>query len=144
MIQMGIILRDPLVMAMVTGDPSSGKITIANQLCQARKLNDDDIIFYDWLLDNNGSVCGVEIHINPDSNLIRSSSHLKNLHSVDIGIFPRIWFGQVRNGKPQGCEAFGDLYLFDTDNGDLAIVIDLSAWLSIPQAQQLIATYCVG
>ena len=115
-------------------------IKVQGDVYKKKPVSDDDVVFYDWIIDKTDVVRGLEIHLPPDHALLRSSIPLNNISQIESGCFVRLWFGNSREGDEQGKEAFGDIFFFGTDNNKLAIVVSLDAWLSMPQGKSLLVS----
>ena len=88
--------------------------------------SEDELIFYDWIADESGKVCGIEFHIGNEHHLITA---LRGRPYVAFDPFPRIMFRRVAMARPRGVEAFGDLWFLTTNDGRWLVVVGLDNWL---------------
>lgn len=82
-------------------------------------------VFYDWIEDLNGNVCGISLHI--DRNHLFASG-LKCRRYVSFDPYLTVWFTEQRNGTPRGLEAFGDIELLESTMGGQTVKVSTD-WL---------------
>lgn len=86
----------------------------------------DSPLFYDWLEDGTGEICGIEIHV-PSSHPINSS--LRDKAYVYFQPYPQIFIRNVHSAGARGSEAFGDIELFRAPNNNWLLTVSLDGWL---------------
>ena len=86
----------------------------------------DSLIFYDWLDDQTGNLCGLEIHIDKSHPFTPILSQKSYISCAD---FPRVFFKDVVICRPRSLEAFGDIYLVTSDNHQSSIFVGVEEWL---------------
>jgi hypothetical protein len=133
-----ILMEEPL--SFVRFDKPVGQsFVVGAKVFQQRPIPDDEIVFYDWLADKDGSLCGIEIHVRHDDVLLKSRQRIEELSSVRIHYYPQIWFGSQRSANELGMEAFGDIHFFASeDENELAVLVGLDKWLAPKQREALI------
>ena len=101
-------------------------------------------VFFDWLLDSNGHVIGVELHIMPGEGVLQPNAAIRQLSYVEQdGPFPRVWFFGRRDGKGWGVEAFESFY-FLTQSGDWLVLLPLAEWLTQEQCEEMLRVLSGG
>jgi hypothetical protein len=136
-----VVFEEPLFITVIKEDNIMDSISLEGVLYNnitSMVVGDDNVVFYDWLIDRSGNACGLEIHLSPN-DLLFSGVRLNEISLVELNCFVRVWFSQKRNGIPQGMEAFGDIFFFRAKDNTLLVIVGLEDWLSPSQAQQLIA-----
>ena len=85
---------------------------------------DTSVVFNDFIVDAMNSLLAIELHIVPADPVYAVLNHDRVLETscfIEYVPFPRIWFSENRSGHPLGLEAFGNLRLFQDNNGVPAV-----------------------
>lgn len=98
-----------------------------------------DVVFYDWIVDHTDAVRGLEIHLPPDAECVRTDTPFEQLPHVDADYFVRVWFSSVRGCFQLGREAFGDIFFYEADGRRLAVVVGVDEWLSQRERDRLLS-----
>ena len=125
-----------------------GPSIVVDGLRLSERPTTEPLIFYDWIVDSAGAVGALEIHLEPEHPLFRTSISFGQLPYIDTEGFLLIWLSGQREYKALNLEAFGDLELFESKDGRLAIVVGIdgplsagqrtSGWLSDSQRDRLL------
>jgi hypothetical protein len=83
--------------------------------------------FYDWLEDDAGRICGIELHVSREHPL---AAILETKEYVTFGPYPQIRFWGQGSAKGRGLEAFGDLEVGRESDDTWTILVELGSWLS--------------
>lgn len=134
------ILIDKPLSFLRLDHPLLDSLTLHGTIYIRRPISGDEVVFYDWVIDETNTVRALEIHLPPDSALLQSSVPLNEVPLVETDCFVRIWFGDNRAGVAQGKEAFGGISFFGGGGNKLAIVLDLNSWLSPPERRSVLAS----
>lgn len=97
---------------------------------------DDSVpLFYDWIKDDTGNLCGLELHLWNEHPL---SVALRRKPYVTFEPFPRVLFRPVASAQPCGLEAFDDLWLLAANHDSWLIVVGLDHWLTQRERDQIV------
>jgi hypothetical protein len=140
MTELCILVEEPLSFARLDNHLADS-ICVQGSNYEKRPTSDDDLVFYDWIIDESDVVRGLEIHLPSGHPLLQSCVPLNEISQVETNCFVRLWFGTNRTGTPQGKEAFGDIFFFGAESNKLAIVVGLDSWLSLSQGKFLLASF---
>ena len=95
----------------------------------------DELLFYDWLENQSGQICGIEIHE-------RDNAFYSNLLDYRKGVatppYPQILFRESLSYKQRGLECFGDIVKLISRTGERLIVVRLDTWISAIEIDSLI------
>ena len=131
------LLTEPVLCVKVVEGDLGQSIDFGDYRFSLRKTT-EDIVFYDWLSDRDGSLCALEIHLPPDHPALATSTPFNKLRYVDTDCFPHIWLIERRECRELGKEAFGDIFFFGADDGRLGIVVGIDDWLSQQERDRLL------
>ena len=93
-------------------------------------LGEDTIFFYDFYQNESGVIVGIELHVDSESPIFSVLfDGFRSLQYVEFTPYPIIWFDNRQKAAPMGIEAFGDLKLFKSDGGKLAIAFCPENWI---------------
>ncbi|UUO05149.1 hypothetical protein M4951_17390 [Blastopirellula sp. J2-11] len=84
------------------------------------------LLFYDWLEDQQGAVCGLTIHVDAASPF---AANLTSRPYVTFDPFMKLWFTNQQTGTERGLEAFGDIDLIGMENNEYAVLVS-TFWLN--------------
>ncbi len=137
MTQLTVLMEDRLFFVR-TDDHVGETLYLQGRSYRERRIPDDDLVFYDWVIDEADVVRALEIHLAPDDPLLASAIPLQRIPGVETCGFVRIWLGSERIGTARGLEAFGDISFFGSESAHLAIRVGLGSWLSSSQADSIL------
>ena len=137
------IRTECVLLAQLFGNKLSTVLELENDSCVSIRIDDlefsripDETIFYDWYANSNGSVEGLELHIDRSDfayqAILRHQAEWCLSHS-----FLRIPISQTCDGTELGLEAFGDISMFENEDVGFAIMVPLESWLTKPQADSI-------
>lgn len=138
-----IFVQEPLRFAVLADRPGE-RMTFDGGIYTKRSYSEDDVVFYDWIIDERRIVRALELHLDPDDPLLYSCVPFEDIGAIDSDMFVRIWLSADRTGSPQGKEAFEDIWFFGTGAGALAVVVGLDSWLAASEAKALLAMLNLG
>lgn len=136
MIVLRVILSDTLSLEIWDEAPSE---CVVNGVRYAPRISaaQDQLVFYDWLVDPHGHVCGLEVKDMSDAGDLFSPRTLGRSYVTWDG-FPKIMFDDVANPECLALEAFSDLSIYRSDDMDEVIDVQLDGWLNQQQIQGLL------
>ena len=92
----------------------------------AVQSDEDRPVFYDWLDDQNASLCGVELHLDEDHP---AREYLRGRPYTTFAPYPRVVFRSAHEVRPRGVEAFGDIQFLQARSGEWALRLGTDLWL---------------
>ncbi|EAQ77419.1 hypothetical protein DSM3645_04620 [Blastopirellula marina DSM 3645] len=101
------------------------EITNVTRRCFSSADEAETLLFYDWLEDPQGAVCGLTIHVDAASPF---AANLTSRPYVTFDPFLKLWFTNQQNGMERGLEAFGDIELLAMENNEYAVFVS-TFWL---------------
>ena len=128
-----LFLEDSPSLRTLTEEPSSELSNSGKSFVEV--IVEGDPIFYDYYRNSNDVIVGIEIHLHTTSDGPKGLLEtLKNLPYVEFSPFPIVWFRDQGGAVPMGVEGFGDLKLFRSENGTMALAFCPGNWIG--QIQQ--------
>ncbi len=95
-------------------------------------INESDRVFYDLFANKEGEIAAIELHAATDSLVFQALfGDSGTLQNGEFSPYPIIWLGHSSDGLPMGLEAFGDLKLFKSNAGKVAISFRPSNWINL-------------
>ena len=87
--QLCILVEEPLSFTKLDNSSESVIIVRGNEY-KKRQDPDEGIVFYDWIVDENGLARALEIHLAPDHPLLESNFPLNRIALVETDCFVRV------------------------------------------------------
>ncbi len=118
----------------VVSNGTLGEQRIGNETFIATTVPDQGLVFYDWLVDEQGMIEGFQINAGYPEQMIVDLADRPYFEQTPL---PRLYFSDERRLRELGLEAFGDISILRSDDANWMFIVGLDEWLSDEHRSQL-------
>ena len=117
-------------------DESPAQVFERNSITYELQTQPNDCVFYDWLVEEGGSPCALEVFLFKGDRDQINFAGWPNPHTT-FDDFPTIWLKGFKPAGPLGLQAFGDIEFYKGQLDQWCVVVGLDLWLTPKQSEDL-------